>query len=127
MPQQIDPAAIQTLIALQAMARPAGPLHLSLGVSIELSKVVRYEPLEQTEIVTEGEGKNRTEVEKGTGVFDPAILMDSGDYMILTEEQNELFRKVWNVYSRISHESFELASQVFGTSTAEADTQATGQ
>ncbi len=113
---------VQSLVVLSGVTQVL-PLHLSAGLSIDLKKVVRYEPVEKTETVTVGEGKAAKEVEQGTGVFEPAVFFEGGEFIVLTPEQNEVFRSVWDIYARLGSELFNTIAALYPTAPATADAQ----
>jgi hypothetical protein len=116
----IDQNIANQLGMLITVCNTAAPLNLSQGVSVNLSKVTRYEPIERTEMQNVGEGKSAKYEEVGTGEFEPGLVFEGGEVLILTPEQNEVFRDVWSMYGRMSTELFNLLNHIFPKAEASA-------
>jgi hypothetical protein len=110
---QLTQEEMQELFFYQSFCATAMPLNLDLTCSINLSKVTRYEPLEKTKTVIVGKGDNAHEEEQGTGEFEPAVFFEGGEYIVLTKEQNKIFRNIWAIYARASHMVFALGDRLF--------------
>ncbi len=90
-----DPNAVSFLVMLCAGLKP---LHLSKGRSINLDRVTNYEPVEKLD-----------DKGKPTGAFVPMVFFDGGGEMELSEEENEKFREIWNIYAELANGLFSMA------------------
>ncbi len=91
---QFDP---QMMILLSAILKDTMPLNLSNDCSINISKVVRFEPVEKLD-----------EKEKPTGELVPALIFDGGDVMFLTDDQIKIFRPIWDLHCKLSNDLFSM-------------------
>jgi hypothetical protein len=105
---QIDPGMVQMLVLIM---NGTFPVHLSAGVSINLSRVLRYGPIELTEEREVGKGPSKTVEEVPTGEYRPGLIFEGGDFLLLSDEENEVFRPIWDAYA-------ELGSYVITAATA---------
>lgn len=96
---QNPPLDINQVAFLLTITQGILPLHLSADCSINLSKVIRYEPVEKLD-----------DKEKPTGELVPALIFEGGDCIFLTPEQVEVFRPIWDIYSKISNQIFSLVN-----------------
>jgi hypothetical protein len=58
--------------------------------------------------------------ETPTGEFVAILVFDGGETLELTEEQNKVFRRVWNQYAEMANTLFNLAAQMYAPAQAAA-------
>ena len=100
--QPIQMTLPELVFLLQTIIGHIEPLHLSRSCSINLADVSVYEEIEELD-----------DKDKPTGKTVPSIVMTSGERLVLTEEQKEVFRPEWEAYARLAHQKRAIASQLF--------------